>query len=81
MNDIIESRFNDLEKFAEWFNNTQWRGGKGDPIKQLFCKCDYKGIVEQYITEQNMTGNETNAERLKILGYGNKKQMTTIDKS
>ena len=43
---------NELENLASWFNNVQWRGGKGDPIKALFCRCDYKGIVKQYLTEK-----------------------------
>jgi len=35
-----------LVKLFKWFNEIQWQGGKGDPIKVLFCKCDYKGLVK-----------------------------------
>ena len=48
----------DLVRFAEWFNKTQWRGGKGDPIKALFCKCDYPAIVEQGLKELEITGSD-----------------------
>lgn len=34
--------------FAEWFNENQWRGGKGDYLKSLFCNCEYEKIVEHY---------------------------------
>ena len=41
----------DLILFAKWFNQTQFRGGKGDAVKALFCKCDYEGIVKQGLKE------------------------------
>jgi len=34
------------------------RGGKGDPIKALFCKCDYKALVDQALKETKL--NEKN---------------------
>ena len=42
-------------RFTEWFNITQWRGGKGDPIKLLFCRCDYPALVKQGMKELNIT--------------------------
>lgn len=37
-----------LIEFAKWFNETQWKGGKGDANKILFCKSDYNGIVKLF---------------------------------
>ena len=34
-----------LVKFAQWFNENQWRGGQGDKVKRAFIDCDYKKIV------------------------------------
>ena len=42
---------NDLEVLFKWYNETQWRGGKGDPIKRLFCNCNYKEIVKVGLKE------------------------------
>ncbi len=39
----------DLEKFAKWFNHNQWVGGKGDYLKGLFVKQDFKSIVKEYL--------------------------------
>jgi hypothetical protein len=44
----------DLIKLFEWFNYTQWRGGKGDPVKVLFCQCDYPKLVDQALKELKM---------------------------
>lgn len=44
---------NELVKFAKWFNETQWKGGKGDRNKILFCKCDYEAIVKLYLSQNN----------------------------
>lgn len=38
----------ELEKAFNWFNNQQWSGGKGDYMKGLFKKCDYKQLVIEY---------------------------------
>lgn len=45
----------DMIRFAEWFNTIQWRGGKGDPVKNMFCRCDYPAIVRQGLKELKMT--------------------------
>ena len=45
----------DMIRFTEWFNITQWRGGKGDPIKLLFCRCDYPALVKQGMKELHIT--------------------------
>jgi hypothetical protein len=44
----------DLVTLFKWFNEIQWRGGKGDPIKALFCKCDYKALVDQALKETKL---------------------------
>lgn len=41
----------ELVVFAKWFNETQWRGEKGDKVKALFCQCNYSAIVEQALKE------------------------------
>jgi hypothetical protein len=41
-----------LEAFAKWFNETQWKGGKGDNLKGLFVKCDYAAIVKEFLTSK-----------------------------
>ncbi len=44
----------DLIAFAKWFNEKQFSGGKGDPVKTLFVKCDYPGLVEKAIEDLNL---------------------------
>lgn len=44
----------------KWFNENQWRGGQGDPLKIMFCKCNYEGLVEQYIKERKTTKTDNN---------------------
>jgi hypothetical protein len=43
----------ELTDFAKWFNITQWEGGKGDIVKIMFTKCDYNGIVNEYLKIEN----------------------------
>lgn len=52
--DIIETNLlkSQMIDFAEWFNMNQWSGGKGDKVKGLFVKCDYKGIVDEYFKQR-----------------------------
>jgi hypothetical protein len=38
----------DFIKFSAWFNEEQWRGGKGDINKQMFVKGDWEGVVKRY---------------------------------
>lgn len=37
-----------LEDFAKWFNENQWRDGV---LKSAFCKCDYEKIVDGYLKQ------------------------------
>jgi hypothetical protein len=39
----------ELERFAKWFNENQWRGSKGDKLKALFCSNSYDKIVKEYL--------------------------------
>jgi hypothetical protein len=41
-----------LQRFAEWFNTEQWRGGKGDKNKVMFVKGDWAGIVKLYLHKE-----------------------------
>lgn len=57
---MSNNKYTDEELVAlfKWFNETQWRGGKGDPIKVMFCKSDYKGLVKQALKELNLNKDE-----------------------
>lgn len=43
----------DVINIIKWYNETQFRAGKGDPIKILFCKSNYKELLKQAIKELN----------------------------
>jgi hypothetical protein len=63
----------ELEDFAEWFNENQWRGGKGDYLKTLFCKCDYKGIIREYVKKKEIldlssAGSERSPHTREVIG-------------
>jgi hypothetical protein len=48
----MEIKKEELEAFAKWFNDWQWRGGKGDKLKSAFCACKYDIIVDEYLKQK-----------------------------
>lgn len=64
----------DLIAFAKWFNENQFRGGKGDRVKKLFVDCNYQALVNKAVTDLKLgvaepqSGRNISAVTLKLAG-------------